>query len=159
MSENIIPSPQQSQSRVPQPQFEFRHRVPLQLRFNDIDMLGHLNNSVYVSFMDLGKAAYFKTVMPTDIDWKHINVVVANINCDFFAPSYFNERLEVLTAVVGVSERSFKMEQRIINSDTGEVKCISHTIMVGFDVATASSAPISQSWIDALSAFEQRPLK
>lgn len=89
MSENIIPSPQQSQSRVPQPQFEFRHRVPLQLRFNDIDMLGHLNNSVYVSFMDLGKAAYFKTVMPTDIDWKRINVVVANINCDFFCSVLF----------------------------------------------------------------------
>lgn len=158
MSDNITPS-QQSQSRVPQPRFEFRHRVPLQLRFNDIDMLGHLNNSVYVSFMDLGKAAYFKAVMPSEIDWKHINVVVANINCDFFAPSYFNEHLEVLTAVVAVSERSFKMEQRIINSDTGEVKCIGHTIMVGFDVKTAQSAPIAQSWIDALSAFEQRPLK
>ena len=33
----------------------FRHTLPLQLRFNDIDLLGHVNNSVYFSFYDLGK--------------------------------------------------------------------------------------------------------
>ena len=27
----------------------FRHTLPLQLRFNDIDLLGHVNNSVYFS--------------------------------------------------------------------------------------------------------------
>ena len=32
----------------------FRHTLPLQLRFNDIDLLGHVNNSVYFSFYDLG---------------------------------------------------------------------------------------------------------
>ena len=40
----------------------FRHTLPLQLRFNDIDLLGHVNNSVYFSFYDLGKARYFETV-------------------------------------------------------------------------------------------------
>ena len=33
----------------------FRHTLPLQLRFNDIDLLGHVNNSVYFSFYDAGK--------------------------------------------------------------------------------------------------------
>lgn len=144
--------------RVPQPQFEFRHRMPLQIRFNDIDMLGHLNNGVYISFMDLGKATYFNDVMPDKINWKRINVVVVNINCDFYAPAYFHEQLEVMTAVASVSERSFKMEQRIVNSKTGEVKCIGHTVMAGFDVETAQSAPIAKEWIDALCAYEQRLL-
>ena len=48
----------------------FRHTLPLQLRFNDIDLLGHVNNSVYFSFYDLGKARYFETVKAQNIDWK-----------------------------------------------------------------------------------------
>ena len=150
--------PASTNPRVPAPQFAFRHSIPVQMRFNDIDMLGHLNNSVYMEFMDLGKASYFKTVLPQRIDWKQINVVIVNINCDFFAPAYFHEPLEVMTAVTSVSERSFKLEQRIVNAKTGEVKCIGRTIMAGFDVKTAQSAPISAEWLEALTAFEQRTL-
>ena len=40
----------------------FKHTVPLQLRFNDIDALGHVNNSVYFTFYDLGKARYFEEI-------------------------------------------------------------------------------------------------
>ena len=43
----------------------FRHTLPLQLRFNDIDLLGHVNNSVYFSFYDLGKARYFEPRIST----------------------------------------------------------------------------------------------
>ena len=34
---------------------KFKHSVPVQLRFNDADALGHVNNSVYFTFYDLGK--------------------------------------------------------------------------------------------------------
>ncbi len=152
-------SPVALNPRVPEATITFRHTTPVQIRFNDIDMLGHLNNSVYMEFMDIAKASYFTAVMPQRIDWKRINVVIVNINCDFYAPTYFHEPIEVQTAVVSVSERSFRIEQRIINSKTGEVKCIGHTVMAGFDMATAQSAPIADEWVKALTAFEQRPLK
>ena len=32
---------------------KFKHSVPVQLRFNDADALGHVNNSVYFTFYDL----------------------------------------------------------------------------------------------------------
>lgn len=36
------------------------HKLKVQLRFNDIDILGHLNNTVYFSLYDLGKARYME---------------------------------------------------------------------------------------------------
>ncbi|WP_245207040.1 thioesterase family protein [Barnesiella sp. WM24] len=147
-----------SNSRVPVPEFPFRHEVPLQIRFNDIDMLGHLNNSVYIQFFDLGKSSYFQAVLPDGVDWKRINIVVANINCDFFAPTYITEPIAVRTTVTRMGEKSFSLEQRIVNTATEEVKCIGKTIMVGFDLTTGKSAPIEQKWIDALEAYEQRKL-
>lgn len=96
----------------------FRHTLPLQLRFNDIDLLGHVNNSVYFSFYDLGKARYFETVKAQNIDWKKADVVVANVNADFLSPIYPGEPIAVQTCTVEIGNRSFKLLQQIVNTET-----------------------------------------
>ena len=147
-----------SQSRVPQAKFEFRHRQPVQLRFNDIDMLGHLNNSVYIQLMDLGKANYFHQFIKGRLDHDKLAIVVANINCDFHAPAYLEEPLEVLTAVESMSEKSLRLEQRVVNSETGEVKCRAITTMVNINTHTCRAVDITPEWRKLLSDYEQREL-
>ena len=132
----------------------FHHSYPLQLRFNDIDSLGHVNNSVYFTFYDLGKSRYFETVKKQSIDWRKADVVIANVNADFLSPIYSYEQVAVETCCVEIGNRSFKLMQRIVNTTTGEVKGICRTIMVGFDVEAGVSAPISDVWKDAIRQFE-----
>lgn len=38
------------------PLSEFRYQTDLQIRFSDVDVLGHVNNTIYLSFYDTGKA-------------------------------------------------------------------------------------------------------
>lgn len=149
-----IQYPPSQNPKVPEQNRPFYHSYPLQLRFNDIDMVGHLNNSIYISFLDLGKVHYFKAVMGSLVDWHHIPVVVVNININFYSPSYLEEELEVVTAVYAISERSLKMEQRVINRHTGDIKCVAYTVMAGFDPATATGAPIDPKWAAAIKEFE-----
>jgi acyl-CoA thioester hydrolase len=132
----------------------FHHSYPLQLRFNDIDSLGHVNNSVYFTFYDLGKSRYFETVKKQSIDWRKADVVIANVNADFLSPIYSYEQVAVETCCVEIGNRSFKLMQRIVNTTTGEVKGICRTIMVGFDVEAGVSAPISDEWKNAIRQFE-----
>lgn len=138
---------------------EFHHRLPLQMRFNDIDMLGHLNNSVYLTFMDLAKARYFEEVEGGHVDITSIGIVVVNINANFCAPTFFHEQIEVETAVVAIGEKSLTMEQRIIRVPDGQVKCSCRTVMAGFDIATNLSVPIQPVWIEKLERFEGKPLR
>lgn len=142
--------------KIAEPEFPFRHRLPVQIRFNDIDMLGHLNNSIYLQFMDLGKAHYFRQFTNGPLNHDNLGVVVANINCDFYAPSFFEERLEVLTAVISMSEHSFKLEQRVVNADTAEVKCRAVSTMVNVDPSTCRAVEIDPAWRARLSSFEGR---
>ena len=97
----------------------FRHSIPVQMRFNDIDVLGHINNSVYFSYYDLGKTAYFTTIRKELLDWQRADVVVANVNCNFYAPVYFGEPISVTTRVESIHEKSFKLHQRIVNLSVG----------------------------------------
>ena len=132
---------------------EYKHSVLVQLRFNDVDGLGHVNNSVYFSFYDLGKTEYFKTinggVIPDEID-----IVVAHAEVDFIMPVYFTDEIAVQTTVRDIGNKSFELMQRIIDTKHNVVKCRCKTIMVGFDFKNNCSIPSSQKWRDAISAFE-----
>ncbi|MCH5346893.1 MAG: acyl-CoA thioesterase [Muribaculaceae bacterium] len=148
--------PPSTNQRIVNLKVPYRHYIPLQTRFTDFDMLGHLNNNVYMAFMDMGKADYFTRVMEGNVDWTNPGVVVVNINCDYFAPVMPGEEIELLTTVDSVGQHSFTMDQRILNASTGEVKCAARTVMVGFDTMTGQSTLIPDAWIKALERYEQR---
>ena len=139
--------------------YPFHHVMPMQIRFNDLDMLGHVNNAIYFQYFDLGKMGYLKAVRGAQIDWKTVDIVVANISCDFLAPVFYNEELEVRTQVDRILKKSFPMLQQVVNSVTGEVKCACTTIMVNFDIKLGKSKPLSDYWIDALTKFEGHNLQ
>ena len=132
----------------------FRHHMPLQMRFNDIDMLGHLNNSVYLTFMDLAKTRYFQAALGDKLRWGEIGVVIVNINCDFCKTTFFDDVIEVETAVVAIGEKSLTLEQRVYSPTDDSVRCRCRTIMSGFNPRTMKSEPITAEWREALETYE-----
>ena len=140
--------------KVPVAEHPFYHSQELQMRFNDIDMVGHLNNAIYLQFMDLGKATYFREAIQDRVDWHNVPVVIVNVNCNFYSPSYLDENLVCLTATTRISERSIRLHQRIVNKETGDVKCDATCVMAGFDAKTAKGAPIDPVWAQAIREFE-----
>ena len=136
--------------------FDFKHILPLQIRFNDIDALGHVNNSVYFSFYDLGKSSYFEAVEKGPIDWRAADIVIANIHADFLAPIFMHNKIAVRTAVAEIGNKSLRMVQQIIDTDKGDIKSECTTIMVGFDPKTSEAKEISNEWRSKISLFEER---
>lgn len=132
----------------------FKHRLPIQIRFNDIDSLGHVNNAIYLTYFDLGKADYFQSVKKTLIDWTKIDIVVANVNIDYYSPTFMHEKLEVVTKVVSIGNKSLKILQHLINTETNETKSICHSVMVGYEPDAKVSKVISNDWRDAIHAYE-----
>ena len=79
---------------------DFHHSIPVQLRFNDIDILGHVNNIVYFSLYDLAKARFLETMRKGHIDFRKVECVIANINCSYIKQIRFGEEIEVLTRCI-----------------------------------------------------------
>lgn len=151
---NIITLPACSNERVPEAAHPWHHIVEVQSRFNDFDIFGHVNNSCYMQYLDLAKVRYFEAVLGHKVDTDGIAAVIVNINVNFFSPAYFDEQLAVVTACVRVSQRSFALEQRVVNPCTGDVKCAATTILASFDTKTATSPELSAEWADSLRRFE-----
>ena len=127
----------------------------MQLRFNDVDALGHVNNSVYFQFFDLGKTHYFKGLkVQADIDWRRPTVIIANVNCSFLVPTVFQEPVEVLTQCAHLGNKSLTLLQHLSNRDTRELKATCATVMVNLDPETNQPAPLPKVWRDAIIAYE-----
>ena len=136
---------------------KFKHITPIQLRFNDFDALGHVNNSVYFSFYDLGKTSYFADVLSKLEVAKEVGVVIVHIEVSFLLPVYPGENVAVQTAVVEIGNKSFKLLQHLVDLDTNEIKCICNTVMVCFDAKTKTTRQISDEWRKAMADFEMNP--
>lgn len=136
----------------------FHDRIDVQIRFNDVDVLGHVNNTVYFAFYDTGKAHYFNSVGGKPVDWKHVDMVIANVNCSFMAPIFYGEDIEVLTTCLSISTKSMRILQLIREKKTGQVKSMCETVMVCFDPATGQTNPVPDDWKERAAKFEKREL-
>ena len=132
----------------------FRCATPVQLRFNDLDTLGHVNNSVYFQLFDLGKTDYFTRVNGAPLDWEQVPIMLVNVNCDFMAQTRYGEPLEVLTRLDRVGNTSITLMQALRNKDTGEVKCACRSVSAYLDLATLQPTPVPERWREALARFE-----
>lgn len=136
----------------------YKHSVEIQPRFNDFDALEHVNNTVYMNYFDIGKVSYFKAIWDTDlIDWKEFGLVVARIETDFISPILMGERVVVRTTILRIGNKSLELSQQLINPDTNQLKAAARTIMVGFDVETNSTEPITEKCVEAITRYEGRP--
>lgn len=136
---------------IPDPDI-FTNRLPIQLRFSDVDVVGHVNNIVYFQYYDTGKAAFMTELLGRNISWQEVDTVVANVDCAFISPILWGEKIEVLTACTFIHDKSFRLLQMLRNSDTGEVKSVCETVMVSFDPSTQKAAPLSEEWRQKLTS-------
>lgn len=137
---------------------KFRHTLPVQIRFNDVDQYGHMNNSSYFSLYDLAKTSYMRDVFGNK-DWHHMGIVVANINADFLAPVFFSDDLIIETTVIHLGHKSFTLLQRAINKASGVLKCQCRTVMVGYDVATKEPVELPADFKQAVCDYEGKLLE
>lgn len=136
----------------------FHHTTPIQLRFSDVDVLGHVNNTIYFTFLDTAKAQYFSDVRKEKVDWQHVDTVIANVNCAFISSILYGEEIEVLTTCTSISEKSFKILQLIREKNTSEVKALCETVMVSIHSDTHEVKPVPDTWRQLMTEFEGRDL-
>lgn len=146
--------PMNMKSNQPDCTLVFHRRIPIQIRFNDVDRYGHVNNNAYFAFYDLGKEDYLQHVLCPDFRSQDVVPVIANINADFISPIFLGDPIEVETAIVHLGQKSFTLLQRAVNTRTGMEVCRCTTVMVCFNLHTQQSADIPQTYRDAIVAFE-----
>ena len=120
------------------------HITPIQMRFNDIDMMGHVNNAVIMEYLDLAKSRYFAAAgVPVSPQEGDFTVMVVHHEIDFLRQIHFNDDVEVRTHVSHFGTKSLRVEQRV--HANGQEACRCSTVMSGYLRSASASAPIPET--------------
>lgn len=132
----------------------FRHELPVQIRFNDVDVIGHVNNSVLLSYFDLGKVSFFEAMGYKGVRSGDVDLVIVHVDVDYMIPVFMGDDIVVRTKVLSVGNKSVKLVQMLYDRRNDRVKCVCHTVMCGFDPSNNTSLPISDEWRKRIHAYE-----
>jgi acyl-CoA thioester hydrolase len=114
------------------------YRTDIQVRFNDTDMLGHLNNTAYALYAEQARVEFFRS-----LGMGRITLILAHISLDFRKQVTFGDKVYVETKVAKLGNSSVTLLQNIFaNSEAAaEVK----SVVVLFDYETQQPTAISET--------------
>ena len=120
-------------------------RTELSVRWRDLDAFNHVNNAMFLSYIEEARLRWLLTL---DGPWMdaHIAPVVASALVNFKRPIAWPEDVVVELLVNRVGNSSFILGHRILSAkDTSVLYCDGHVVMVWFDSRTQKSAPLPES--------------
>lgn len=103
--------------------------VKLQIRYRDLDTLGHVNNAVYLSYFELGRIDFIKRFIGS-FDANSVNFVIAHAEIDFKKPVLMSDNIALETCISETGNTSFTFSHSIKNQDDGTIYCTGKTIAV-----------------------------
>ena len=121
---------------------DFPVHWPVQTRWTDNDMFGHLNNAVYYELFDTAINAWINTncgIDPLDVPWLG---VVAESGCQYFAELKFPDPLVVGLAVTRLGNSSVTYRLASSTSRTDAVAAVGHWVHVYVDRTSRRPVPI-----------------
>lgn len=129
---------------------EFDHTTELGVRFRDLDTMGHVNNAVYVSYLEQARAEYFEDIIGVPL--ADAEIVLAELAIEYEAPIALKDTVTVFTRVPELGESSFPMEN-VIKTD-GDRAATAELTIVPFDLDTETPRPIPSMWREHIRQHE-----
>ena len=120
----------------------FIHR--LEVRFRDCDPLGHVNNAVYLTYLEQARFNHWRSLwgfgtpqLPPGMP----GVILARVECDYKRPATYGETLEIRLTVAEIGRTSFRYEYEIVDGE-GRIVLIATTVQVMYDYTAGKPVPI-----------------
>ena len=92
----------------------------IQIRYADLDTLGHVNNAVYLSYFELGRIEYMRSRLG-HFDLEDINFVIARIEIDFRKSILMHYPVSLKTSIERIGRTSLTFLQILFNRENNEV--------------------------------------
>ncbi len=136
-------------------------RVPIQIRWPDLDALGHVNNAVFITYFAHARLMYARellgpdaptdprTMLPADFQF-----ILAEVRCSYRSPVTLDDRPVVAIWVSRVGRKSFVFEYRMTDDKSGRLLAEGCSTQVWYDYATGTSQVIPEAIIGKIESWQ-----
>ena len=131
----------------------FKFSTQIEVRFRDLDALGHVNNAVYLTYFEVSRLHYWKKLFGGDAFNRH-SFVVVRAECNYRSPAHAGEILQVFAKVSELRKSSFVFEYEIVEQVTGRIVAEGSTVQACFDHEQKKARPIPPDLRASILEFE-----
>jgi acyl-CoA thioester hydrolase len=122
----------------------WRFEYELEVLFRDCDPMGHVNNAVYLTYLEAARFAWWRNAFGAQ-GLSERGFIVARVEIDYRKAALPGDRLLVRLRVEDIGRSSFKVGYEILNARTRELIAEAKSVQVAFDYAQGKSVPIDAS--------------
>ena len=126
-------------------------------RFRDTDGFGHINNAVYVTYLEVGRQVYWARLEP-GTGYSDVPFILAHVTIDFRSEALVTEVLEQRLRCEWIGDKSFAFRYEIREKRSGRAVVEATSVQVCYDYQDKRSIPMPETLRHRLEAFEGRSL-
>ena len=125
----------------------------IDIRFRDLDAMGHVNNAVFFTYFEYGRLKFFYSEPKKD-KFPGFTFILAHISCDYIKPITLNDKLTLQIWVNEIGGKSFKFRYQLINSiDSSIIFATGESVQVCFNYQKNASMPVPDELREQLSGY------
>lgn len=127
-----------------------KHQSPIQIRFKDVDALGHVNNANHLTYFEYARMRFFDDLIGTEIDWDNEGLILAQVIVNYKKPIYLKDAIHVNTWFVKSGTTSFELGYEIVRTekDGSETICATgSSVQVCYNYKKQLPVPVPEKWL------------
>lgn len=135
----------------------YRYQMPINVRFADLDVLGHLNNAKYLTYIEQVRIMYVRDVCDWHGQWHTLGMILARTEIDYKLPIGFDDSVTAYIRVSRLGGKSFDMSYiltRQREAQAVEITAEAKTVMVSYNYEKDQSILIPPTWRERILAYE-----
>jgi acyl-CoA thioester hydrolase len=136
----------------------YRYTKRLEVQFRDCDPLGHVNNAVYITYLEVARFAYcrdalhFAPAMATG----PLSFIIARVECNFRSQARLGDELDVRIRLADIGRASFVFDYEVVQASDGRLVADGRSVQVMYDYSLQQSVPVPDDFRARAERFEQR---
>lgn len=133
---------------------KYRSRMRLEMRWSDCDMLGHVNNAVYLTYGEQARTFYCEKL---GWDWMTHGIILAKVEVNYRKPLLLHDKPFVYSRTSRTGNKSFDMEYVIMDekNETHEIVADMKATLVMLNYKTGITFPIPEEVREKIRKFEE----
>jgi acyl-CoA thioester hydrolase len=143
----------------------FSHRHRSEVRFADTDAMGHVNNAVYLTYVESARVAWWRDVTGEAVQrepGRSEALILAESSVAFRAPVFHGETVTVETRATRIGRSSLTMEHRLTAATgAGSARLVAtvRCVIVRYDYERERPVPVPEEFVERIEAVEGQRLR
>ena len=120
--------------------------LELPVQWGNMDAAQHVNNTVYLRWMESARIEMFKKMHEGDFQFKRIVPILAWQDCKYIFPVTYPDTVLITLDIIELMEDRVLCEGKIYSKKHDRLAAISKNLLMAYDMEELKKHPFPEAW-------------